>query len=76
MFRQTEPALADPDVVSLLVEKGANVEARDKRGWTPLMMQTNNQENGPDVVQHIPNLIDLRSGVSRPGHCRTDLNYV
>nr|MDX8306234.1 ankyrin repeat domain-containing protein [Agrobacterium sp. rho-13.3]MDX8307435.1 ankyrin repeat domain-containing protein [Agrobacterium sp. rho-13.3] len=42
--------VTDPDAVSLLVRKGANVEARDKRGWTPLMMQTNNQENGPDVV--------------------------
>ncbi|SCX27250.1 ankyrin repeat protein [Agrobacterium sp. DSM 25558] len=42
--------VTDPDAVSLLVERGANVEARDKRGWTPLMMQTNNQENGPDVV--------------------------
>ncbi len=42
--------VTDPDAVSLLVGKGANVEARDKRGWTPLLMQTNNQENGPDVV--------------------------
>lgn len=43
-------SVTDPDAVSLLVGKGANVEARDKRGWTPLLMQTNNQENGPDVV--------------------------
>lgn len=42
--------VTDPDAVSLLVEKGANVEAHAKRGWTPLMMQMNNQENGPDVV--------------------------
>lgn len=42
--------VTDPNAVPMLVKSGAMVEARDKRGWTPLMMQTNNQENGPDVV--------------------------
>ncbi|KNY31553.1 ankyrin repeat domain-containing protein [Agrobacterium sp. SUL3] len=42
--------VTDPDAVQLLVERGANIEARDKRGWTPLIMQANNQQNGPDVV--------------------------
>ncbi|WP_286169183.1 ankyrin repeat domain-containing protein [Rhizobium sp. NFACC06-2] len=42
--------VTDPDAVLLLVGRGANVEARDKRGWTPLIMQANNQQNGPDVV--------------------------
>lgn len=42
--------VTDPDAVPLLVERGAKLEARDKDGWTPLIMQTNNQENGPDVV--------------------------
>jgi ankyrin repeat protein len=32
------------------VQKGADVEARDANGWTPLIMQANNQQNGPDVV--------------------------
>ncbi|WHO24135.1 ankyrin repeat domain-containing protein [Agrobacterium tumefaciens] len=42
--------VADPDAVPLLVGRGANIEARDERGWTPLIMQANNQQNGPDVV--------------------------
>lgn len=42
--------VTDPDAVPLLVGRGANIEARDKRGWTPLIMQANNQQNGPDVV--------------------------
>ncbi|EGL63660.1 ankyrin repeat-containing protein [Agrobacterium sp. ATCC 31749] len=42
--------ITDPDTVSLLVKRGANIEARDERGWTPLIMQANNQQNGPDVV--------------------------
>lgn len=42
--------ITDPDTVSLLVKRGANIEARDERGWTPLIMQANNLQNGPDVV--------------------------
>ncbi len=42
--------VTDPEAVPLLVAKGANLEARDARGWTPLIMQTTSQENGPDVV--------------------------
>lgn len=42
--------ITDPDAVSVLVEKGADIEARDTNGWTPLIMQANNQDNGPDVV--------------------------
>ncbi|WP_051671918.1 MULTISPECIES: ankyrin repeat domain-containing protein [unclassified Agrobacterium] len=42
--------VTDPDAVPLLIGRGANIEARDKRGWTPLIMQANNQQNGPDVV--------------------------
>jgi uncharacterized protein len=32
------------------VGKGADVEARDERGWNPLIEQTTNQQNGSDVV--------------------------
>jgi uncharacterized protein len=42
--------ITDPDAVDVLVQKGADIEARDVNGWTPLIMQANNQENGPDVV--------------------------
>ena len=42
--------VTDPDAVSLLVQRGADIEARDVKGWTPLIMQANNQENGPDVI--------------------------
>ena len=42
--------IADPDAVSLLVQRGADIEARDGKGWTPLIMQANNQENGPEVI--------------------------
>nr|WP_283950050.1 ankyrin repeat domain-containing protein [Agrobacterium tumefaciens] len=42
--------VTDPDAVPLLMERGASIKARDKRGWTPLIMQANNQQNGPDVV--------------------------
>lgn len=42
--------VTDPDAVALLVANGANIEARDTRGWTPLIMQADNQQNGPDVV--------------------------
>ena len=42
--------VTDPDAVRLLIKRGASIEARDKRGWTPLIEQANNQQNGPDVV--------------------------
>jgi ankyrin repeat protein len=42
--------ITDPDAIVLLVGKGADLEARDKRGWTPLIMQATNQQNGTDVV--------------------------
>lgn len=42
--------IADPDAVPTLIAKGADLEARDIRGWTPLIMQVTSQENGPDVV--------------------------
>lgn len=35
----------------MLVKSGAMIDARDKNGWTPLIMQADNQENGPDVVE-------------------------
>jgi len=42
--------ITDPDAIALLVRRGADLEARDIGGWTPLIMQANNQQNGPDVV--------------------------
>lgn len=43
--------VTDPNAVPMLVKSGAMIEARDKNGWTPLIMQADNQENGPDVVE-------------------------
>lgn len=43
--------VTDPEAVPILVGKGADLEARDIRGWTPLIMQTSSQENGPAVVE-------------------------
>jgi ankyrin repeat protein len=42
--------VTDPDAVAVLMGKGADIEARTLRGWTPLIMQANNQQNGSDVV--------------------------
>ncbi len=42
--------LTDPDAVALLVKHGADLETRDARGWTPLLMQAGEQQNGSDVV--------------------------
>jgi uncharacterized protein len=42
--------VADPDAIATLVGKGADLEARDERGWTPLIEQTTNQQNGSDVI--------------------------
>lgn len=42
--------ITDPDAVAVIVEKGANIEARDMRGWTPLIMHADNQQNGSDVL--------------------------
>jgi ankyrin repeat protein len=42
--------VTDPDAVDLLIRRGADIEAKDVRGWTPLIEQANNQDNGPDVV--------------------------
>ncbi len=43
--------VTDPNAVPMLVKSGAMIDARDKNGWTPLIMQADNQENGPDVVE-------------------------
>lgn len=42
--------VTDPAAVDLLIRKGADIEAKDVCGWTPLIEQANNQDNGPDVV--------------------------
>ncbi|MBK4216092.1 ankyrin repeat domain-containing protein [Paracoccus caeni] len=42
--------VTEPEAVPVLIAKGADPEARDIRGWTPLIMQVSSQENGPDVV--------------------------
>ncbi|OWV64659.1 hypothetical protein ATY76_20270 [Rhizobium sp. R339] len=42
--------VTDPEAVNILIEKGADIEARDNRGRTPLIVQLDNQQNGPDVV--------------------------
>lgn len=42
--------VTDPDAIDLLVRRGADIETKDIRGWTPLIEQANNQDNGPDVV--------------------------
>ncbi|OWV76312.1 hypothetical protein ATY77_07065 [Rhizobium sp. R634] len=36
--------------MNILIEKGADIEARDNRGRTPLIVQLDNRQNGPDVV--------------------------
>jgi uncharacterized protein len=38
--------ITDPDAILLLV----GIEARDKWGWTPLIMQATDRQNGTDVV--------------------------
>lgn len=52
--------IADADAVPTLIAKGADLEARDIRGWTPLIMQVTSQENGPDVVMAL-----LKAGADR-----------
>jgi hypothetical protein len=38
-----------PEIVSLLVEKGAEIEVRDKDGWTPLMVAAG-YSSTPEIV--------------------------
>ncbi|MBI5429389.1 MAG: ankyrin repeat domain-containing protein [Nitrosomonadales bacterium] len=47
----------DEKVVSLFVDSGVNVDARDERGWTPLMMSS---FNGKEEIA----LLLIRSGAS------------
>ncbi|TCV93168.1 ankyrin repeat protein [Luteibacter rhizovicinus] len=42
--------VTDPEAVAVIVNRGADIEARDASGRTPLIEQTNNQEDGIDVV--------------------------
>ena len=39
-----------PEIVQLLIEKGAEVNARDTDGWTPLMLAAMNSST-PEIVQ-------------------------
>lgn len=42
--------LADPASIRALLAAGADIEARDQRGWTPLMSHATDAATGPDAV--------------------------
>lgn len=42
--------IADPVAIRLLLAAGANIEARDNKGWTPLMSHASYETTGPDAI--------------------------
>lgn len=42
--------IADPAAIRLLLAAGANIEARDNKGWTPLMSHAPYETTGPDAI--------------------------
>lgn len=41
---------ADPVAIRLLLARGADIEARDGKGWTPLMGHAPHEATGPDAI--------------------------
>ena len=42
--------LAEPEAIRHLLAAGADIEARDHKGWTPLMSHSTDATTGPDAI--------------------------
>lgn len=42
--------LAEPESIRHLLAAGADIEARDHKGWTPLMSHATDETTGPDAI--------------------------